>query len=358
MLDKNGFDMVILNAQHNFAWLTGGSSNAVDQSRENGVASLMVTRTGKRFILTNTIEIDRMLCEELSSEGFEPVTISWQDEKADQASVLRRVRSVVGPNARIATDIQMFADVPAIEGKVAACRYRLTTDERARYSRLGRDASEAMDRTAKVVEPGETEVQIAEKLRNELALDGISSVVTLVAADDRIAKFRHPVPTGNRWNKGLLMVTCAKRFGLIASLSRIVYVGAVPDDLRRRTEAAANVNAAMLDATRLGATGSEIYSAAAAAYEREGFPDEINRHHQGGAAGYRTRDWVAHPQSSETVNEYQGFAWNPSITGTKVEETVIVNADGIEVITASPEFPRIVAVINGREYFSPGVLSI
>jgi antitoxin VapB len=358
MLNENSLDAVILNAQHNFSWLTGGGSNAVDQSRENGVASLIVTRDGERYILASVIEIERMLAEEVSEDDFDPIDFNWQDEKADPASVLEKARFFLDTNARIATDIKLFPDIPSIEGKVAGCRYRLTPDERSRYSTLGRDASDAMSRAVRLVEPGDSEIQVAEKLRHELARNKISSVVTLVAADDRIAKFRHPVPTDNCWNKTLLMVTCAKRSGLIVSLSRIVCVGAVPDDLQRKTEAAANVNAAMLDATRVGATGAEIYASAAGAYAQHGFADEINLHHQGGAAGYRTRDWVAHTRSSDTVHEDQAFAWNPSITGTKVEETVVTNADGVEVVTASPDFPQIVTVINGREYFSPGVLSI
>ncbi len=358
MLDENSLDAVILNAQHNFSWLTGGGSNAVDQSRENGVASLLVTRDGERFILASVIEIERMLAEEVSEDDFEPIDFNWQGEKADPASVLEEARFFLDTNARIATDIKLFPDIPAIEGKVAGCRYRLTPDERARFSALGRDASDAMSRAVRVVEPGESEIRIAEKLRHELALSRISSVVTLVAADDRIAKFRHPVPTDNCWNKTLLMVTCAKRFGLIVSLSRIVCVGAVPDDLKRKTEAAAYVNAAMLDATRVGATGAEIYASAAAAYAQQGFADEIDRHHQGGAAGYRTRDWVAHPQSADTVHEDQAFAWNPSITGTKVEETIIVTENGIETITTSPDFPAISTTIGGVELLSPGILGI
>jgi antitoxin VapB len=89
-----------------------------------------------------------------------------------------------------------------------------------------------------------------------------------------------------------------------------------------------------------------------------GFADEINRHHQGGACGYRTRDWVAHPASAQTVFANQAFAWNPSITGTKVEETGISSLDGFEIVTTTPGFPQIMVCENGREYLSPGILSI
>jgi antitoxin VapB len=206
--------------------------------------------------------------------------------------------------------------------------------------------------------PGQTEIEIAKKMLAELAAGGMTSVVTLVAADERIAKYRHPVPSDNRWNKLLLLVTCAKRGGLIASLSRIVCIGDVPDDLQRKTAAAAYVNACLAAATTPGLSGAELYAIAAEAYHAKGFADEINKHHQGGAAGYKTREWVAHPKNSEIVQQNQAFAWNPSITGTKVEETIIVTASGVDVITASPDFPSIETVVDGRSYFSPGILSI
>lgn len=356
MLVREGLGGVLINGQHNFAWLTAGGSNGIDLSRENGAASLFVTSAGKRYVVANNIEMPRMLAEEVSENDFEPVEIAWQVEKAVGDTALQEAGKLV--EGEVATDIALFAAAPAIEGKIAPCRYSLTASELERYKELGRDAGVGMRRVIDTLEQGESEIAAAQKIRAELARQNITSVVTLVAADERIGQFRHPVPTAKAWNKTLLMVTCAKRFGLIVSLSRIVCLGAIPDELQRKTEAVASVNAAFLDATRVGATGSELYGIAAKAYEQAGYADEINLHHQGGAAGYKTRDWVAHPQSSEIVQINQAFAWNPSITGTKAEETVIATENGVEVITTSPDFPQIVTNLNGRDYHSPGVLSI
>src|SRR5205085_2402407 len=115
--------------------------------------------------------------------------------------------------------------------------------------------------------------------------------------------------------------------------TRIVCAGEMPEELRLRMNASARVNAKLWAATRPGAVGSELFRIAADAYAEEGFPGEEHLHHQGGAAGYRTRDWVAHPASAETVQTNQTFAWNPSVTGSKAEETCIASAEGVEVIT-------------------------
>lgn len=358
MVADNSLDAVILSAQHNFAWLTAGGNNGVDMSRENGVASLAITRDGRRFIIANSIEMHRMLDEQVGDAGFEPIDFGWQAEKANPGIGFESLKQVIGYNSSIASDIPLAADVPAIESKAAACRYVLTADEIERYRALGADASAAMDRTIGRIEQGDSESEIAEKIRRELGSSGIASVVTLVAVHDRIAKYRHPAPTEKRFEKTALLVTCAKRHGLVASLSRVVSVGEPDSDLKARTEAAAFVHASLLDATRPGAHGKDLYLAAAKAYENAGFANEIDRHHQGGATGYRTRDWVAHPASVDVVNENQAFAWNPSTTGTKIEETHILTSEGIQVITASDNVPRITTVIDGREYHSPGIVQI
>jgi antitoxin VapB len=118
------------------------------------------------------------------------------------------------------------------------------------------------------------------------------------------------------------------------------------------------VNAQLLAATRPGASGADLYKLVALSYAAEGYEGEEHRHHQGGATGYRTRDWLAHPACTEQVQLDQAFAWNPSITGTKVEETCVALAEGVEVLTGTTDWPQIPVTIEGREYFSPDVLSL
>jgi Xaa-Pro aminopeptidase len=355
LLAREDLGGVVLYTQHNFAWLSGGGQNGVDQSRENGVATLLVADDGRRFIVANNIEMQRMLAEEVQANEFEPIEFPWQDEKASGDPVLKKAGEVLGKK-NLGTDIPIRTGARLIERSIAACRYTLTEAEIERYRELGRDAGAALRNVIDRIAPGETETEIAEKMRQELALGGMSSVVTLVAADDRVKQFRHPVPTENRWRKILMIVTCAKRHGLIASLTRLVCVG--DHELKKRIEAAAHINAKIHAATVPGETGAALYKVLADTYAQKGFANEIGLHHQGGATGYRTRDWVAYPQSTEIVQKNQAFAWNPSITGTKVEETCIVTADGIEIITASPDFPYISNIIDGREYLSPGIFSI
>ena len=357
MLAAKKLGGVLINSQRNFAWLTAGANNGIDTSRENGAASLLVRNDGKKFVLANKIEMPRMLAEEISAEDFEPAEFAWEEETSSDF-LTNLALSLLNNGGALGADLFTNAQTPIVENDVAGCRYELTGTEIERFRRLGKDAGETLGSLIKTLRGGESEIEIARRTTDLLAAKNIRSIVTLAAADERLKKFRHPVPTEKCWEKVLMIVVCAGREGLIASLSRIVCAGSIPDDLRNRTDACARVNAAILAATKPDTTGADLFNVAAHSYARENFAGEEKLHHQGGAAGYKTRDWVAHPKSSETVHLNQAFAWNPSITGTKTEETCIVFENGIEIITASPDYPQIVIEVDGREYLSPDVLSL
>jgi antitoxin VapB len=317
---------------------------------------LLVTADGRRFSIANNIETPRLFAEEISPKAFEAVVLPWEAEKADPDLVINKAKALI--QGDLVSDLPLHSTVRAVENLVAGCRYSLTEQEIERYRGLGEDTGKALARLAGLIAPGESEIEVARKLNDALAEYGIRPVVLLIGADERIASFRHPVPTAKIWDKVLLVAVCAKRGGLIASASRIFCIGDIPAELQRRTEAAAYVFSSLLAASRAGTSGANLYETAAQAYNAQGFAGEIGRHHQGGACGYRTRDWVAHPGSGETVRRDQAFAWNPSITGTKVEETAIITGGGVEIVTASPGWPQIRTRIGGKEYISPGILAL
>src|SRR5207244_2771971 len=98
-----------------------------------------------------------------------------------------------------------------------------------------------------------------------------------------------------------------------------------------------DLGAAVLTACRPGATLGELFEVLARVYEEQGFRDEWRRHHQGGLTGYRGREVFAVPGDPTPLPEACAVAWNPSVTGGgKSEDTALVTAAGVEVITRTP----------------------
>jgi Xaa-Pro dipeptidase len=359
VIADEGLAGILINSQPNFAWLSAGGTNGVDLSRESGVGTLLVCRDGRKFVLANRIELTRLITEQLPGQGYEPIDFAWEAEKANPSLVSEIALSLVETVLPLGSDLPLGPSVRVVDTAIARARYRLTASEIDRFRALGREAGAAIGQMARSLTPGLSEREVADRAVDSLARIGADSIVTLVAADERLRRFRHPTPTGRCWDKTLMVVVCARRGGLIASLTRIVCAGSVPDDLRQRTRSTAGVMASLLRATKPGTSGAELFEVAVRAYNDAGFPGEEHLHHQGGAAGYRTRDWVAHPASTERVVAGQAFAWNPSITGTKVEETCIVSDEGTEIITTTAGWPSIlVDAEDGHEYLLPDVLSL
>jgi antitoxin VapB len=149
---------------------------------------------------------------------------------------------------------------------------------------------------------------------------------------------------------------CARRWGLTASITRFVHFGPMPGELAERFAAVTQVNAQLQAATREGVDAAELYEIARSAYASARHGGGETMHHQGGAAGYLEREWVARPEGTEVVRSPQAFAWNPSLHGAKVEDTVILQNGSIEVLTATPELPVTETHLNGVSYRAAGVL--
>ena len=343
LASESGLGGIVVASQPGFAWLTGGGTNRIDGSRENGNGALFVRADGRRFVIANAIEMPRLIGEELDAAVWEPIEYPWTQEHTDPDTVAHLAGRAVEGQAPIGADSPL-PGTSLIDRPLSRARALLTAAEVTRYRALGEDAGAAIGQSCRALQPGTAETAIARMVADAAAGIGGRAVVVLVAADERIARFRHPVPTARVWRKAVMVAACIERGGLVAAVSRLVSAGAVSPDLSARTTAAACVFGRLLDATRPGARGRDLFAVARDAYREAGFPGEEARHHQGGAIGYRSREWVAHPASEEQVQACQAFAWNPSITGTKVEDTVLLTGRGIERITTSPDWP----LIDGR----------
>jgi antitoxin VapB len=352
-----GFGGIVLAAQHNFAWLTAGRTSRVDATRETGSGLLLVTAEGRRVALASAIEAPRMRDEGVTGLGFEVVEYPWTEERAD-ATLPFRIATRLAGGGPLATDIVTPA-AQNVEGRLSRLRSTLVAEEIPRYRTLGADVGAALGGVMRTLAPGMTEQDVARRVTDALLAVRAYPNVLLVAGDHRIAKYRHPVPTAAIWHHRLLVATCAEREGQIVAASRLVAAGAVDGDFDTRTRATARVFGALLAATVAGATGAQLFAAAAGAYADQGYPGEETLHHQGGVVACRSREWVAHPASDMVVEPPQAFAWNPTVTGSKVEETVVLHEDGrLEVVSATRGWPSVDVPVRDQTVAVPIVLGI
>ena len=336
LLAERRLDGVVLSRVSSFAWATAGVPSYVSTVGDVGEAQLLVTPDGST-VLTNDIEAPR-LGEELglATRGFRFDVRPWA-EPLQLPSGLRLGSDLVKPSM-----VDLVQDV-------ARLRTTLCAAEIARFTELGKRCAEAMAEAVRSVKPGQREIEIAAAMCAALIARDVWPAVAQIASDERVLAYRHVLPTEKRLDRYAFLSFCGRRDGLVCSMTRLVHFGRLPDELRRKQEVCARVDNAFLAATRPGTRASDAFAAACRAYAEGGFPDEWRKHHQGGAAGYEPREWVASPTSTEVIGDRQAFAWNPTVQGTKSEDTVILDGT-VRVITQMPDWPQ----IEGR----PAILEV
>jgi Xaa-Pro dipeptidase len=198
--------------------------------------------------------------------------------------------------------------------------------------------ADAMRETLASLRPDAREYDAAAALAGQAHARGFTTPVVLAAGDERQRVHRHPLPTPARLGRHALLAVTAERDGLYVSMTRLVSFGPPPEELARLVRAVAEVDAAYLAASQPGATLGEVFASGAGAYAAQGFPEEWRGHHQGGLTGYRGREVFAVPGEPTRIPSSAALAWNPSIKGgAKSEDTILVTAAGVEVVTRTPE---------------------
>jgi Xaa-Pro dipeptidase len=348
-LRLKGLKALLLKRQANFSWMTCGGLNLVGITTEFGATSLLITENLK-FVISNNIEAPRMIEEEgLEKQGFIPRIFSWHE---DQEVAL--VKELVGEGP-VGSDVP-FPNATMLAEDIARLRYSLTPEEIERYRWLGEKASLALEKTVIKAKRGEKESEVVGRLCKELWKDRIDPITLMSAADDRVSKFRHSIPTERKIEKYLMVSVNARKWGLIVSLTRFVHFGRLPKELKEKYKATVFIDCTFMAHTRPGVPAREVLQKGIDAYKGKGYPEEWRLHHQGGSIGYTGRDYRTNFKTPDFIQENQAFTWNPSITGTKSEDTILATSKGAEMITKPILYPTLSMTVEGIFFKRPAIL--
>jgi antitoxin VapB len=325
LMERRRLGAVLLRRPANFAWYTGGGNSRVEYAAAEGVADVVVTRTAD-YVLASAIEAPRMRDEEVP--GMEVVEYPWH-EGPDAA-----LRELVG-SVEVGADVALLGTAD-VGDDVAAMRRVLDPDAIARLRAIGADLGAALAEAAAELSVGMSEHDAAAAIAASCRARALVPTVLLAAADARIRRYRHPLPTDALLDRRVMLVASAQRGGLYANLTQIASFEQPDPETERRQAACDEILQRMrAEATRPGRTLAEAFADCRRFYADVGFADEWRLHHQGGITGYASREVIATPHTDVPIETGQAFAWNPSITGAKAEETFVLTDAGAVVIAGA-----------------------
>ncbi|MBD3288996.1 M24 family metallopeptidase, partial [candidate division KSB1 bacterium] len=168
--------------------------------------------------------------------------------------------------------------------------------------------------------------------------------------------YKHAITKTDTLKNYAMINICAKKWGLIIAVTRFVHFGELPAELSKNQEHVTDIYSAILANLKPGSKVADIFKNIKEVYNTHGFPEAWKQHHMGGAIGYKEREYKAYPGCDYIVMENQAFAWNPTLPGAKVEDTIIVTDGGVETLTYTGNWSYQTVEKSGQVFEVPQIL--
>ena len=348
MLDRLSLDAVYLKRQDNFGWLTCGGQNWLGFG-EMGLCGLLVTKDSQ-YAITNLIEASRMRDEEhLEAMGFPIHAAVWYESKFEAETIEKLV-----PSGKVGAD-HPHPSGTNIAGEVQLLRFSLTEAEVERYKELGFMVSRALEETIAEIHPGDTEFKTISRLITRSREAGMDVVLATCAGDDRISNHRHPIATENKIQKRVQLSSNMRWKGIIVCATRNRSFVPLPVELKEQYRKNVEIDCTIMASSIPGNTFVSALEAGKAAYEARGYAEDFKKHHQGGPIGYMIREFRVDFDTPGNIHENQAFCWNPSLTGTKSEDTIIATSNGVVPVSRAVICPTMTLEVNGQTFVRPDI---
>jgi len=350
LIERKNLAGIILGTLTNFLWLTGGRRNQIIKNADISLVYLLITKQ-KRYLLSTRSDADRIMDEELSDLGFELVLYDWYRHSFVDAL------NKIGINGTIGCDFY-YEKFPNIEEDLTKLRVSLTKFEVRRVKALCKDYTELLTDFCFTLKPGVPETDLAADLHYKCAKRNIFPFVLMVGSDERVFKYRHPVATNKKVKKYVLIATVVERDGLNVSMSRSVYFGKLPEELKMKQTAVNTIESTYYAHSLPGISLGDLFDIGKATYSKLGYPHEWENHTQGGIVGYKPRELLVTEDSEIEINSNNVLGWNPTIQGVKAEDFILVKEKEIEQLSIDPRWPYEEVRINGKMFCKPKILEI
>ena len=304
--------------------------------------------------------------ESFALVGFEGEVFDWTD-RAGYAAAFGALFAhlnvgslgVEGQVMRVFVDRAVTAAAPAVrvvdcQADIAALRLRKDEDELRALREAIRISETALAETLETVRVGQTEAAIESTLVQRLFANGAKalSFAPIVAAGDNSARPHASARAGYAVRAGdaLLFDFGATHAGLRADITRTVFVGCADERKRDIYDTVLAANRAGVAASGPGVTAHDVDDAATRVLEASAHAGRIV-HKTGHGLGRDVHEAPQIMRGNATVLEpgmvftVEPGLYGPGDFGVRIEDDVLVTADGAESLTS---FGRDLVVVDPR----------
>lgn len=350
LIEIKNISGILLSKKCNFRWLTGGHDNNVIRTEDSPLVYLYIDKSGNYIIATKS-DADRVFNEELNGLGFQLILYNWYDENIEDV-----IKNISG-NSFIGCDYSNNSFMN-LEYNLTKLRIDLTDCEVNVIKEFSKNYSNMLTDFCLKLKAGLTEKEIADDLEHFFKSYNINFPVLMVGSDDRIYKFRHPIATNKKVKKYLLIATVAELYGLHISISRSVYFGKANVELQKKQEIVNFLEAKLCFNSLPGIMLKDLFEIAKNFYKELKYPDEWQNHTFGGIVGYRPREFLIDALNTVKINKNNIISWNPTISGAKAEDVILVEKNKVIQLTIDKRWPCSEYHVDNMIFFKPRILEL
>lgn len=345
-LIAHDFDGIFLQRTHNLAWFTSGAT-CPERSPGLAAATLFITPEA-RLCVTNNAESSYLFEKQFGGLGFQLKERPWHEGRNGLLDDLCRGRSVASDTGYGET-IRADADVDKL-------RLPLEPIECGRMRQLGKFVAHAVEATARNVEPGHSESEIAGHLSHRLLKHEVVPLRLHVAADGRAARFPSWTYSNLPLNRWCLISAIGMRWGLCCAATRIMSFDKPEAPVMAAFQAASLVEASAVFFSRTGVPFSEIWPKVKRIYEKVEHPDEWRSREQADLIGYLPSETALVPQSDRLLEPNLAVHWHPGIGPIQLGDTLLITPESPEIVTVPDQWPLLGITVKGEPVNLPDML--
>ena len=339
-------DALLLTKPSNFAWFTVGADSSRG-SWSDVTASLFLTQDA-RVIATRNTNSGQLFDREVSGLGFQLKERLWQESRDVLMSDLCRSRTV-------GCDVP-FERCVDLSMHLGRLRLPLSKFEMRGLRETGSLVAHAVEATARRLDRGETEAEIAGQLAHRMLRHNIWPERIQVLADGQSNLYRHWSFGEDPVDKFCTIVAIGRRNGLHVGTSRTVSFGSPPQQLKESHLSCLLVQATALFFTQRDWDIFETWKRVERIYEKFGHSEEWHFADQGSVMGYEVSEASICPTSQYRFSVGDPVYWHPSIGSALAADTILIKPKGFEVLTPMESWPQVEVDVKGISIPRPDIL--
>jgi len=347
VLDERSLDGVLLSRTANKRYYSGFRLSDAEGPTSGYAGTLFVTRDAALIL------VDSRYTEQAEHEapGWSLVATSRALHEELTPLLLELGIATLGVEAAVVSHADWAAlaeaapgvELHAIDEELVPLRIHKTPEEVAAIGRACALTDEGFAHVSTWVKVGMTEQQVAWEIEAFFRAKGAEGLAfdTIVLAGPRAA-MPHGRPSSATVEPGnvLLIDFGCTIDGYRSDMTRTLFVGDVPDDIRRYHDAVREAQALAFAGLRHGVNGQEVDAVARERIAREGV--EPYGHGLGHGIGLETheppqlRESKSYTLEAEMVFSVEPGIYLPGVTGIRIEDIVALEATGPRLLTKSP----------------------